>query len=440
MRHLTRLFCLFLSVAALTVGNARAGGVVLVASSFPKEILSAYKRAFDESSPDYRVEFVNFPGTNIVSYLQDRVPGSRPDVFWASSPDSFRALLRHRLLRPIGDVVNPDIPARIGRIDINEPDNFYLGQAISGYGIMWNKRYLAARGIPPPTSWADLAKPEYFSHVVMSSPSRSSTTHLIIESILQGAGWDEGWSLILRIAGNCAAITERSFDVPNSITRGRFGAGPVVDFLALSGKYTGFPVDFVYAWPSVITPVGIGLVNGARNPEGGKAFINFALSKEGQRLLLRPEISRLPVLPEVYEMKDRPQEYPDLTDVTGSDLPAYAPDLSESRYRMVGAIFDQLVTFRHRELVDITREIHAVEKALREKPNPEARQAIAEARNLVFQAPMPEDDSLLTRKPLQTRAHIAAIALREAEWAHRTERNMRQAKALLIRAKDLLAR
>lgn len=440
MKRLIRLFCLFLSIAALTIGNAGATGVVLVASSFPKEILSAYKKAFDESSPDYRVEFVNFPGTNIVSYLQDRAPGSRPDVFWSSSPDSFRALLRNRLLQPIGDVGNPDIPARIGKLDINEPDSFYLGQAISGYGIMWNKRYLAARGIPPPTSWADLAKPEYFGHVVMSSPSRSSTTHLIIESILQGAGWDEGWSLILQVAGNCATITERSFDVPNSITRGRFGAGPVVDFLALSGKYTGFPVDFTYAWPSVITPVSIGLVNGARNPEGGKTFINFALSKEGQRLLLRPEISRLPVLPEVYETKDRPQEYPDLTDVTSSDLPAYAPDVSESRYQMVGAIFDQLVTFRHRELVDISRDIHAIDKALRERPDREVRQAITEARNLVFQAPMPEDDILLTKKPRKTRAHIAAIALREAEWAHRTERNMSQAKALVERAKALLAK
>ena len=48
------------------------------------------------------------------------------------------------------------------------------------------------------------ADARYFGHVVMSSPSRSSTTHLIFESILQGKGWDAGWSLILRMAGNAA--------------------------------------------------------------------------------------------------------------------------------------------------------------------------------------------------------------------------------------------
>ena len=37
------------------------------------------------------------------------------------------------------------------------------------------------------------------------APSRSGTTHLTFETILQGEGWDKGWNQILQIAGNCAA-------------------------------------------------------------------------------------------------------------------------------------------------------------------------------------------------------------------------------------------
>jgi hypothetical protein len=59
MRSLTCLFCAII-FAWLPVGG-EAAELVLVASSFPKEILSAYKRAFDEQSPEYRVEFVSFP-------------------------------------------------------------------------------------------------------------------------------------------------------------------------------------------------------------------------------------------------------------------------------------------------------------------------------------------------------------------------------------------
>lgn len=436
MKRVFRQICALLLLCASAGGEARE--VVLIASPFPQELRAAYKKAFDEQSPDYQVEFVNFPATNTISFLRDRVPGYRPDVFWGSSPDTFRALRRHDLLQSLAGEGNPSIPPAIGKLAIDDPERFYLGQALSGYGIMWNKRYLESRGIPTPTAWSDLARPEYFGHIVMSSASRSSTTHLIVESILQGAGWDAGWGLILQIAGNCATITERSFDVPNSITRGRFGLGPVVDFLALSGKYSGFPVDFAYAWPSVITPVGIGLIKGARNPAGGKAFIAFTLSEKGQRLLLRPEISRLPVLPSVYEGGDRPADYPNLFDITRSYLPAYAPDVSEARYQMVGALFDQLVTFRHRELAAITGNMHTLAERLRRAPDAEAAALLDHARELVYRAPIPENDELLSVKALKTRQHIAAIAGREAEWSRQIDGNLATARGWLAQADDRL--
>lgn len=436
MKRLAHFFCIVLLVIIST--GVLASEVIIVASPYPKEVLIAYKRAFDESNPQYRVEFVNVPGTNIIPFLIDRSSGSRPDVFWGSSPDAFRAMLRRGLLQPIENLGNLNIPAKIGSLNIDDAEQFYKGQALSGYGIMWNTRYVKARAITPPRTWSDLVKPEYFGHVVMSSPSRSSTTHLIVESILQGAGWDEGWSVILQIAGNCAKISDRSFGVPNSITSGRFGVGLVVDFLALSGKYSGFPVDFVYAWPNVITPASIGLVAGARNSEGGRKFINFTLSKEGQSLLLRPEISRMPVLPEIYEATDRSVDYANLIDVINKYPPSYDPDVSEARYQVVNAIFDQVVTFRHSELVDATKAIHAAQRLLIKRPHAEAGALIVKARNLIYRAPVSELDELTTHSQLQTRAQITEIAVREAEWARQTRKNYEIAKNLAEQASALM--
>ena len=438
MRSLTCL--LFAFIVFFQPLRGLAADVVLVVSPFPKEILSAYKKAFDEQSADYRVEFVNFPATNAISYVRGRSPGLRPDVFWGSSPDTFRAMHRLDLLQSLDKLGNSRIPALVGKLAIDDPQGFYRGQALTGYGIMWNKRYFEARGLPSPAEWSDLAKPEYFGHVVMSSASRSSTTHVIVESILQGLGWEEGWSLILQIAGNCAVITERSFDVPNSITRGRFGVGPVVDFLALSGKYTGFPVDFTYARPSVITPASIGLIKGARTSEGGKAFIAFALSEAGQRLLLRPEISRLPVLPSVYDAKERPLDFPDLMDIARSYLPTYAPDVSDVRYQMVGALFDQLVTFRHRDLVAVSKTIHELTVRVQEHPDAEVGELLARARGRVFRVPVAEDDPLLTNKPLKTREQVAVIAEREVVWARQIDENLAVARELLATASERLGR
>ena len=94
------------------------------------------------------------------------------------------------------------IPEKIGSYPINDPDGFYFGFAASGYGIMWNERYMKANKLPEPKEWSDLAKAVYFDHTAISAPSRSGTTHLTIETILQGEGWDKGWATIKAMAGN----------------------------------------------------------------------------------------------------------------------------------------------------------------------------------------------------------------------------------------------
>ena len=436
MKRCLQTLCLLLF--AVLTAKAWALEVVTVASPFPKDLLFAYKKAFDARHPGYRVEFVSFAATNIVSFLMDRASGSRPDVFWGSSPDTFHALRRHSLLQPLGEIGDPAIPTRIGRLSVHDEEGFYKGQALSGYGVMWNTRYLAKRAIVPPGSWSDLVRPEYFGHVVMSSPSRSGTNHLIVESILQGEGWDAGWSLIFRIAGNSAMIADRSSGVPNSVTSGRFGVGLVVDFLALSARYSGFPVEFSYARPSVITPASIGLVSGAKNPAGGRKFIEFTLSEEGQALLLRPEISRLPVLPSAYRTAGIPDDYPDLMKVIRNHPAVYDPDVSEARYLMVGAIFDQRVTFRHRELVRVTQAIHAAEARLRQRPDARAQALVEQAKARVYRSPVSEQDELIVRKQLQTPRHIAAIAAREAEWARQASADYAAASALVEQALDLM--
>ena len=431
--RLLRLLVLGCGLAWAALAGAE---VITVASPFPKELLMAYKRAVEARYPGLRVQYVHFPATNAVSFLQDRAPGTRPDVFWGSAPDTFLSLRRNGLLEPLGDLGEKSIPERIGRLQVNDPDGYYKGQALSGYGIMWNTRYLAARGITPPRNWRDLARPEYFGHVVMSTPSRSGTNHLMVEAILQGEGWQAGWAQILRIAGNCGMIADRSSGVPNSVTSGRYGAGMVVDFLGLSARYSGLPVDFTYARPSAVSVANIALVRGARNPEGGKRFIEFTLSAAGQEVLLRPDIGRLPVLPAVYESPQLPRNYPRVKEVVERSATDYDPDLSEGRYRIVGAIFDQLVTFRHDDLVAVSRLLHSAEKLLARRADPKAADLIQEARTLAFRVPLDEQAVQAASKG-DARAEIARIAALEAELGRQAEANYAKARHL---AEQALAR
>jgi ABC-type Fe3+ transport system substrate-binding protein len=364
--------------------QAAQAGTVTVVTSFPKELTQAYKAAFEKANPSIKIEILNKNTVQGIAYVRELPVGQRPDIFWASAPDAFEVLSGLKLLEPIGDLANKAAPAKVGAYPINSPDNLYLGQALAGYGLMWNTRYMAANKVPAPKQWADLMKPVYFGHVAMSSPSRSGTTHLTVETLLQGEGWDKGWSQLLQISGNSAAITERSFGVPDGVNNGQFGIGLVIDFFGLAGKYSGFPVEFVYPDVTAVVPANIALVSGGKNAAEARKFISYTVSQQGQELLYNPKISRLPILPPEAMGGKTPAGYPNPFEIAKRAKVQFNSDLSETRYNVVSAMFDQTITFRLKELQAATKAIHAAEAALAKKPNANAAGLIKQAREAAF--------------------------------------------------------
>ena len=364
--------------------TASHAGTVTVITSFPKELTAAYKAAFEKANPDIKIEILNKSTVAGIAFVRETAAGQRPDVFWASAPDAFEVLKRDNLLVSAPDVDNKAIPAKIGNYPINDPQGFYKGQALAGYGIMYNTRYLKANKLAAPKDWDDLLKREWFGHVAMTAPSRSGTMHLTVETILQGEGWDAGWSKVLEMAGNSAQITERSFGVPDGINNGQFGAGPVIDFFGLAGKYSGFPVEFVYPALTSIVPANIALVAGGKNTAEAKKFVQFTLSQPGQELLLDPKISRLPVLAYSSFGSKIPAGYPDPQAIVKRAKVNFNADLSEDRYSVVHSLFDQTITFRLKELQAATKAIQDAEAKLAGKNNPQAAELIKQARALAF--------------------------------------------------------
>ena len=418
------IFCALLALPVMA-----AAQTISVVTSFPKELTAAYKRAYEARYPGEKVEILNKNTAAGIAYVREQPAGSRPEVFWASAPDAFEVLSSLKLLTRIGPG-NPAIPSKIGNYPVNDPEGFYRGQALAGYGLMWNTRYMAANKLPPPAEWADLVQPVYFGHLAVSSPSRSGTTHLTVETILQGEGWMKGWAQMLAIAGNSAAITERSFGVPDGVSNGQFGIGLVIDFFGLAAKNSGMPVEFVYPSVTAIVPANIALVEGSKSPDAGRRFIDFTLSEEGQMLLLQKDISRLPVLPSIYAKA--PAGYPN---PFGGKIQAkvnFNSNLSESRYYVVVSLFDQMITFRHKELAAATKAIHEAERRLAGRKSPQ----LDEARRLVL-TPAVDDRQITDRKLLdlfkapKTDAEASrAKAKLEEEWASRSKANYAKAVEL----------
>ncbi len=384
---------LFLAIASGLVGlptQAQAlEDKLVVVTSFPKDLTGKFKSEFEKRNPAVKVEILSKKTTAGIKYVQETAGNNTSDVFWASAPDAFEVLKGDGLLQKYAPKAE-GIPEKVGAYPINDPDGFYIGFAAAGYGIMWNTRYLKAKKLQPAKEWAELARPEYHGHVGMSAPSRSGTTHLTVETVLQGEGWEKGWALWKEIAGNFKTVTERSFGVPDGVNSGDFGLGIVIDFFGLSSQGSGFPVEFVYPTVTTLVPANIAMLKNAPHPQAAAAFIEFLLSPEGQETLLDPKIRRLPVNPATYAKA--PPGFPNpFKDKSIGAAVKFDVDLSKRRYNVVNSMFDVMITYRLGDLQAVTRAIQKAQAAAANRPGDDKVAAlVSEARALVAAVPVTE--------------------------------------------------
>jgi ABC-type Fe3+ transport system substrate-binding protein len=365
---------------------------VVVLTSFPKELFEAYKQAFEQKYPGIKMIVKQQQTNQAVTYLRETRGRPDADIMWASAVDAFQTLKSDGVLDKIAlsKETLARMPAKIGSFPLHDPDGQYWGFAVSGYGLMWNTRYLALHKLPAPKEWTDLTDPRYHGHLSISAPSRSGTTHLTVEVILQAYGWERGWALLMQMGGNMGAIAERSFGVPEAVISGQLGIGVVIDFFGLSAIASGQPVDFAYPTLTAVVPASVAVIKNGPNGENARAFVQYLLSDEGQLKLFSPEIGRLPVVPALYTRAPKGYPNPFTMKLGGVE---FDDKLSSSRRNVVNALFDHIITFRHAELRAAWGAIYAAEartgKVRAQGKNlDDGSRDLAEARRLATTVPL----------------------------------------------------
>ncbi len=237
----------------------------------------------------------------------------QPDLLFGGGITEHESLVQRGQARPVElqDVV-ADIPTTMLGLPTRDPAGHWHATAFSDFGILFNRQACEQRDVPPPTTWADLAQPAYYGWVALADPNHSGSNRQCLTLILQKYGWDEGWPIILRMAGNSRALLPSSTEVTAAVRNGLALAGLSVSFTALqeaeqsSGRLS-------YANPpgaTALTPDIITVLDGAEHPEVAESFVRFCLSESGQILWgVRSEarrgyldtLYRYPVLPAVYE-------------------------------------------------------------------------------------------------------------------------------------------
>ncbi len=314
------------------------------------------------------------------------------------------------------------IPSAFGGENYWHPAGLWFGTVLSSYGIIFNRDALARVGFQgQPNRWEDLADPRLLGEVGLADPTKSGSVAKAFENIVQqqmqrrlqsleatepdaepGArsaravaeGWLEGMRLLQRIGANARYFTDTSQKPPIDVAAGNCAAGLCIDFYgrqqqeAVRRRDRSERVGYVSPPGGSVSSVDpIGLLRGARNRKAAVAFIEYALSMEGQKLWnFRPGtpggperfvLRRMPVRrdfyahPEWKEYRSDPEESP----FDQSDPLIY-------REAWTGRIFREMAFVIRVMCQDTHAELSSAWRAIIAAPEPAKSRALAVLQDL----------------------------------------------------------
>ncbi len=259
--------------------------------------------AFMDKYPDVEVTFVRDGTTKIMAKLMAELDaGQSPaDLLLIADSVTMEGLAADGKLMayPEADVAAYD-PA------IQDPERMWFPTKLITTGIIYN-----TDAPMKPTSWQDLLSPEAKGQVAMPSPLTSGAALIHTNTLVSNL--DQGWDYYSQLAANGAQASGGNGAVLQAVAGGEKLYGMVVDFLPIREKAKGAPVDFVFPTEGVSAisePVAI--MSGTQNADAAKAFVDFVISEDGQKLAAsqgympaRPGVSvpeGFPALPDIKVM------------------------------------------------------------------------------------------------------------------------------------------
>jgi iron(III) transport system substrate-binding protein len=271
MRALIATLCL---VGAALPAWSQQGKLVLYTSQPDKDAQETVK-GFQAAHPGMQVEVFRSGTTEVMSKLAAEFAGGqpKPDVLLIADAVSMEALKAEKRLLQYKDAKADGF--REGSID---PERYYFGSKLITTGIAYN-----TEAPLKPQSWADLAKPEFKGLISMPSPLYSGAAAIMLSAMTQRD--DLGWKFFEALQSNQTVSVRGNGAVLKSVATGEKPYGVLVDFMALNAKQKGSPIEFVFpkeGVPAVTEPVAI--LSTSQNVAGAKAFVDFILSDEGQKL------------------------------------------------------------------------------------------------------------------------------------------------------------
>jgi iron(III) transport system substrate-binding protein len=235
--------------------------------------------AFMDKHKRAKVDIYRSGTVEVTAKLQAEIQADsiRADVVWFADMAMFEDLGQKGLLMKLDVPETKNIP----------PKFIYMnGMACEARLIYQIIAYNTDRVKKKVTGWKDLLDPAYAGKIGSASALYSGATLTQVTTLTKDPSF--GWDFYRKLKANDCKIVKGNGAVARNIATGEYFMGITIDFMARDLIEKGSPVAYVYQDEgAVYIPTPIGVISNTKTPELAQAFVDFVLSVEGQKVLLK---------------------------------------------------------------------------------------------------------------------------------------------------------
>jgi len=260
------------------IAAAKAEGTLVVYGSCEEEYLAAACEHFQELY-GIEVQYQRLSTGEVQSKVEEEKGNPSGDVWFGGTTDPYNVCAAAGLLEPYEAMNASHLLGDAYR----DKDGCWYGIYKGILGFMVNKDELDRMGLEAPQDWADLLKPEYEGLIWLSNYNTAGTAKLVINTMIQKYGHDEGIQYLKDLDKNIQVYTKSGSGPSKNVGTGEcvIGIGFLHDGITqiVDNGYGNIQLII----PSTGTSFEIGataIFKGCAHPNAAKLWIEYALSPE----------------------------------------------------------------------------------------------------------------------------------------------------------------
>ena len=260
------------------IADAQAEGELVVYGSCEEEYLAAACENF-EALYGIKTTYQRLSTGEVQAKIEEENGNPSADVWFGGTTDPYNVVAAEGLL----EAYEAQNASHLISDMYRNADGYWYGIYKGILGFMVNKDELARMNLEAPQDWADLLKPEYQGLIWLSNYNTAGTAKLVINTMIQKYGHDEGIQYLVDLDKNIQVYTKSGSGPSKNVGTGEcvIGIGFLHDGITQIVDNGYENVQLII--PSSGTSFEIGataIFKGAAHPNAAKLWIEYALSPD----------------------------------------------------------------------------------------------------------------------------------------------------------------